>query len=240
MAIDASHAAKQGNRTFSVEVRSEGERPMLLAGDLSELPDALDCAMEWLEREDPERTRDLGIGVYATSDGVREQVWAYPAELDAAVEPRRLVDLFGFDPVAWRTPASDAGGAPRRPTAGDARPSADHSTVFAAALAAAAAWTPELEAEEELPPELDPQTRREGLAAWLGTARLRSLRERFLPLWGDKPTRCCLIFGAVCLWLTLTLLEPAFLVPLLASIAGVWTRRGHRALPATDTVDDWF
>jgi hypothetical protein len=240
MAFDASHAAKQGDRTFSVEVGSDGETPTVLAGDLSELLDALDCAMEWLEREDPERTRDLSIGVYATSDGAREQVWAYPAELDAAVEPRRLVELFGFDPVAWRTPGSEGGGTRLRPTAGDARPSGEHSTVFAAALAAATAWTPELETEEEPALEVDPQTRRDRLEAWLASGRLLSLRERFHALWGDKLTRWCLVFGAVCLWLTLTLLEPAFLAPFLASIAGIWTRRGHHAPPATDAVDDWF
>jgi hypothetical protein len=240
MAIDASHAAKQDDRTFSVEVGSEGETPTVLAGDLSELLDALDCAMEWLECEDPERTRDLSIAVYSTSDGVREQVWAYPAELDAAVEPRRLVELFGFDPVAWRTPGGEAGGASLRSTAGDARPSGEHSPVFAAALAAAAAWTPELEMEEEPAPQDDSQTRRDRLDAWLKTGRLLSLRERFLALWGDKLSRWCLVFGAVCLWLTLTLLEPAFLAPFLASIAGIWTRRGHRVPPATDVVDDWF
>jgi hypothetical protein len=241
MAINASHAAKQDNRTFSVEVGPEGDTPTVLAGELTELLDALDCAMEWLEREDPQRTRDLSIGIFATGDGVREQVWAYPAELDTAVEPKRLVELFGFDPVAWRTPTSEAGGQRLRPTAGDARPASEHSTVFAAALAAAAAWKPELELdEEEDPPEVDSPTMRHRLDARLKTGRLLALRERFLAVWGDKLSRWCLVFGAVCLWLTLTLLEPAFLAPFLASIAGVWTRRGHRAPPATDTVDDWF
>ena len=32
MAINASHAAKQDNRTFSVEVGPEGDTPTVLAG----------------------------------------------------------------------------------------------------------------------------------------------------------------------------------------------------------------
>jgi hypothetical protein len=240
MAVDASHAAKQDDRTFSVEVGSEGETPTVLADGLGELLDALDCAMEWLEREDPDRTCALSIGIYATSDDAREQVWAYPAELDAAVEPKRLVELFGFDPVAWRSPGGETGPA-RNATVRAAKPADDHSPIFAAALAAASSWTPELETSEDLPPEeVDPPALRRRLGSWLANERLLWVRAHFLAFWGDKLSRWCLLFGAVCLWLTLTLLEPAFLAPFLASLAGLWTRRAHRAAPATDAVDDWF
>jgi hypothetical protein len=153
MAVDASHAAKQDDRTFSVEVGSEDETPTVLADGLGELLDALDCAMEWLDREDPDRTCALSIGIYATSDDGREQVWAYPAELDAAVEPKRLVELFGFDPVAWRSAPSEAGVTRSGAVARAARPADDHSPIFAAALAAASSWTPELDTAEELPSE---------------------------------------------------------------------------------------
>jgi hypothetical protein len=241
MAVDASHAAKQDDRTFSVEVGSEGETPTVLADGLGELLDALDCAMEWLEREDPDRTRALSIGIYAASDGVREQVWAYPAALDAAVEPKRLVELFGFDPVAWRSPPGETGVTRSGGVARAARPADDHSPIFAAALAAASSWTPELDTAEELPPEeVDPPAARPRLDSWLKGERMLWVRAHFLALWGDKLSRWCLIFGAVCLWLTLTLLEPAFLAPFLASVAGLWTRRAHHSMPAIDAVDDWF
>jgi hypothetical protein len=74
----------------------------------------------------------------------------------------------------------------------------------------------------------------------LKSGKMVRLREDFLALWDDRPSRWCLILGAVYLWLALTLLEPTFLAPLLASAAAIWSRRGHRAATTTEGVDDWF
>ncbi|MDX6454181.1 MAG: hypothetical protein QOD48_288, partial [Gaiellaceae bacterium] len=43
-----------------------------------------------------------------------------------------------------------------------------------------------------------------------------------------------------CLWLTVTLLEPSFLAPLLVAAAGLWSRRGYRTVIGAQGVDDWF
>jgi hypothetical protein len=69
---------------------------------------------------------------------------------------------------------------------------------------------------------------------------MRRLREEVGEAWNDRPSRCCLILGSIFLWLTATLLEPAFLVSALAAASGLWTRRGHRAAAVPDDVDDWF
>ena len=70
MAIDASHAAKQDDRTFTVELLSGEEPGAVLAAGHREFLDALDSAMEWLEREDPTRTKSASIGIFAIRDGM--------------------------------------------------------------------------------------------------------------------------------------------------------------------------
>lgn len=238
MATDASHAATHDDRTFSVEILSGGQAGTVLAAAVSEFLDALDCAMEWLEREDPARTRSSSIGIFATRDGVREQVWTYPTEAaEAEPETKPLVELFGFDPVAWKAPAGEFDAGRARPTEAEVRPAAAPFTGFVAAVA-------DQEAEVDLPAEperkLGSPPVSERLDAWLKTGNRLRLRDQLLAVWGDKLSRCCLILGVVCLWLTLTLLEPAFLAPLLAAAAALWSRRGHREPPAADGVDDWF
>ena len=108
MATDTSYAAAHDEKAFSVEILSGEEETTVVAEALRDFFEALDSAMDWVEREDPERTQSSSIGIFATSHGVREQVWAYPSEA-AEVErnPTPLVELFGFDPVAWKAPASE-------------------------------------------------------------------------------------------------------------------------------------
>jgi hypothetical protein len=59
-------------------------------------------------------------------------------------------------------------------------------------------------------------------------------------MWVDRVSRCCLLLGLVSLWLTLTLLEPAFLVLFAASAASLWSRRGHCPAPANTGLDEPF
>ena len=80
MAMDTSHAATHDEKAFSVEILSGEEETTVVAEALRDFFEALDSAMDWVEREDPERTQSSSIGIFATSHGVREQVWAYPTE----------------------------------------------------------------------------------------------------------------------------------------------------------------
>jgi hypothetical protein len=222
MAINASHAAKQGNRTFTVEVLSAGETATVLATALRDYLDAVDCAMEWLRREG-HTSPSPRLAIFATSDGLREQVWAYPPE-GAEVEPKRLVDTFGFDPVAWNPPTREV--SPVRTQ----MPRREATTSVTAQLSLRTAPLPEVE-----PPPVPEQraTRR------LPVSGLR-LREEIHAVWEDRPSRWCAILGPIFLWLSVTLVEPAFLLPVLAAGMNLWLRHGRRAAVAPDGVDDWF
>jgi hypothetical protein len=230
MATDASHAATHDDKTFSVEVLSGGETATVLAVALSDYFDALDRAMEWLEREDPERTGSSRIGIFATSDGVREQVWAYPSEPGSSAEnTKRLVELFGFDPVTWKPPPGefDAARARRTQRERELEPAPEGLAGFAAAV-------------EESPPEIHSPRPSERLDSWLSSGTRLRLRQDFLAVWDDQRSRWCLVLGVICLWLTVTLLEPSFLAPLLVAAAGLWSRRGYRTITVAGDVDDWF
>jgi hypothetical protein len=228
MAVDSSHAARHDDKTFSVELLSGGETATVLAASLSDYFDALDRAMEWLEREDPERTRSSSIGIFASSDGVREQVWAYPSEAGSSAEDtKRLVELFGFDPVAWKPPP-EFSAARAWPPQREREPVPESLVDFAAAV-------------EESPVAVYSPPPSERLDTWLRSGMRLRLRKDFLAVWDDRRSRWCLVIGLVCLWLTVTLVEPLFLAPLLAAAAGLWSRRAQRAAAVgAESADDWF
>ena len=227
MAIDASHAAKYDGRTFSVEVLSSEEPATVLAAALSDYLDAVDCATEWLEREDPARTKVPSVAIFATTHDSREQVWAYPPESGngAEVEPRRLVDVFGFDPVTWNPPVAKPNLEPGRPA--ERQPTRSDEPVA------------KLRTAPLVDVDLEPANGR--FEAPRTDGARRRLREELGAAWGDRLSKWCLILGPVFLWLALTLSEPAYLVPFLAAAAALWSRRGRRAAAvAADGVDDWF
>jgi hypothetical protein len=231
MAVDTSHAARHDDKTFSVEVLSGGETATVVAAALTDYFDALDRAMGWLEREDPERTGNRRIGIFALSDSVREQVWAYPSEPGSSVEDtKRLVELFGFDPVSWKPPPGEFDAARARPQQREREPEPAPeglAAVFAAAV-------------EESPTELESRPRSDRLDSWLRSGMRLRLRQDFFAVWDDQRSRWCLVLGVICLWLTVTLLEPSFLAPLLVAAAGLWSRRGYRTVIGAQGVDDWF
>jgi len=101
MAIDASHAAKYDDRTFSVEVSLDGEPATVLAAALSDYLDAVDCATEWLEREDSRRTKSSRASRSLRQPTAPRAGLGLPAGARGrcTVAPKRLVDVFGFDPV---------------------------------------------------------------------------------------------------------------------------------------------
>jgi hypothetical protein len=72
--------------------------------------------------------------------------------------------------------------------------------------------------------------------------RLNDRAEHWLNLgeqvWHDRVGRVCVILTVAFLWLTAALVEPAFLLLLLAAVGGLWYRLRH--LPVEEPVDDWF
>jgi hypothetical protein len=232
MAIDAGHAAPQGDRSFSVEVVSEGETATVLAGALTDFFDAVECAMDWLEREDPASSRSACVAIFATRGGEREQVWAYPAEEGARgpAEATELVQLFGFDPLRWKPSFDTVAVEPRRVPERPSSPARMPSEAFVAAVADA---LPEEDSSQS------PGTPRDAAARAIHVLRFR-LRQEILTVWGDRLSRWSLVLCAISLWLMITFLEPAFLAPLLAAAVSLWSRRGQRPAAASYVVDDWF
>jgi hypothetical protein len=250
MATDVRHAATQDDKKFSVEVRTE-RGTVVVAEALSEFLDAFDSAMEWLEREDPERTQSLTMGIFATHAGVAQQVWAYPAEASAhaAEKTTSLVNVFGFDPVAWRPQAREFDVARSRP----------HHEPSPASFRATSGTEHDVEAagdDVEVDPEADEvygaaldasdpaaagsSTLVERLEAWLARSSRLQLGRTFRVFWADRVSRTWLILGAILLWLGVTLLAPEFLAPLPGVVLGLWICRARRAAPSADTADDWF
>jgi hypothetical protein len=50
-------------------------------------------------------------------------------------------------------------------------------------------------------------------------------------------SRWCLLAAVAFLWLTVTLGAPELVIPLAASAAGIWLRRGKRAEAASESAD---
>jgi hypothetical protein len=54
--------------------------------------------------------------------------------------------------------------------------------------------------------------------------------ERVLPgVWADRVSRCCLLAAFAFFWLTVTLTAPVLVLPLGASVAGIWLRGDQQA-----------
>ena len=66
-----------------------------------------------------------------------------------------------------------------------------------------------------------------------------SIVETMVLAWNDRAARGCLVVAALSFWLTVTLTDPTFLIPLLASISALWLLH-HRRSPANTDPDDWL
>jgi hypothetical protein len=115
MAIESRHAATQNRRSYAVRLLSAPAGPVDLAEGFTEFLDATDFALEWLDQADPVRERVLELVILEIRAGENKEVWRYPAAQQR--DPQRLVELFGFDPVAWKAGAryESAGVPPARP-----------------------------------------------------------------------------------------------------------------------------
>ena len=114
MANETRHAAWQTERHFAVRLLPEEGDPTELADGLGDFLEAVDFAVEWLAREDPERTGTASLAIFETSNGEAEKVWAYPP--DASPEGAPLMKIFGFDPVNWKAASDEY--SPREPALG--------------------------------------------------------------------------------------------------------------------------
>ena len=68
--------------------------------------------------------------------------------------------------------------------------------------------------------------------------RLERSKGLLSAVWADRLSRVCALAGATSIWVTVTLTEPAFVVPLLAAAFGIWFLRGRRAELREAAVDD--
>ena len=114
MANETRHAAWQSERSFAVRLLPEEGDPTELVDGLGDFLEAVDFAVEWLAREDPERTGTASLAIFETSTGEAEKVWAYPP--DDSPDGSPLMEIFGFDPVNWKAASSEY--SPREPALG--------------------------------------------------------------------------------------------------------------------------
>jgi len=111
MAGESRHAAWQKERSFAVKLLPEQGPPADLASGIPEFLDAVDFAFDWLDREDPSRRGRPSLAIFETGDGEVEAVWSYPP---APPEGPALVELFGFNPVTWKSSVRDYSAVERR------------------------------------------------------------------------------------------------------------------------------
>jgi hypothetical protein len=265
MATEASHAAWHTQRRFAVRLLAEPGPARDLADELPDLLSAIDLAVDWLDREDLSRDRDIRLAVVETRDGVPTEVWTYPPTHEPSAG-QELVQRLGFNPAAWRPPTQTNPGTrptgtrthtpsqppervtphthdpeppppPYPPVASS--PTAQPETANDAThIRIAQPTTPAARAAAPaiLTDNLDiDNAGRPKRPAWPAARWIAATIEL---TWDNRASRCCLIIAAASLWLAVALTEPIFLITLLASIAGLWTLRRHQT-PTTDP-DDWL
>jgi len=232
MANETSHAAWQTERRFAVRLLPEEGDPTELAGGLGDFLEAVDFAVEWLTREDPERTGTASLAIFETSIGEGEKVWAYPP--DGPPDDAPLMKIFGFDPVTWKSPSSEY--SPREPALGTfftrppeqpARPQEPRAVPVAPRPARIAPPPPAVVAatHEEPPPPARPRLRpRRALAA----------------AWDDHIARGFLFLAAVSFWLAVAFSSAAVLAFVLVAVSGLWWRRDKLIAAADADSEDWL
>jgi hypothetical protein len=247
MAVDVRHAAWQPQTRFAVRLLAESGAETELASSLPDLTAATEFALEWLNREDPEREGKVHLAIVRADDDGARTVWVYPP---AERSPGRdLVALFGFNPATWQPqslhrpprpePRRSLGGLlEHRPELGSGR--GQESTAAPgprAVLAPRARRFEPVAAGESDAGERSPVARKTPRTqhdwALLGRAVAAALRES----WDDLLSRVLLVVAAFSTGFALALLEPAFLVLSLSTLAALWVRR--RRLAEDDPGDDF-
>lgn len=229
MARDTRHAAWHDKREFSVRlIAADGAARDLITG-FTEFLAAVDFVTEWLDREDPSCEGDEKLVILQTENGVSAEVFSYPPSDEADVS-LGLVQRYGFDPAALRFRPND-NPKPKLDKLSHriARPpEPTRSLVIAPEVSPTRPESSVEVAESPLPrPRPNPWTTRHPIGVLL---RL---------MWKDRASRGCLVIAALSIWLTVTLVDPTFLLPLLASATALWFLHHRRPFPESDP-DDWL
>jgi hypothetical protein len=230
MADETRHAAWQSERSFAVRLLPEEGEPTELVDGIGEFLEAVEFAVEWLGREDPDRTGTASLAIYETTRGEAEKVWAYPP--DDVVEGEPLLKIFGFDPVTWK-PGSE-GYVPREPALG---------TFFTRPPEGA---PPPLPAPQYVPPP--PAPRREPAPVFVAPepeepppARPHVRPRRALSAaWADPVARSLLFLAGFTFWLAIAFGDSGGLLFVLVALSGLWWRRDKLVGLAETEADDWL
>jgi hypothetical protein len=225
MARDTRHAAWQDKREFSVRlIAADGAARDLITG-FTDFLAAVDFVTEWLDREDPSCTGEERLVIVQLEGGVGAEVFSYPPsdEHDLSLD---LVQKYGFDPAALRF-----------------RPN-EHPKPRLDKLSNRIARPPEPSSSVPVTPEVPPaRAEPPATVAELPHAKVRTTRLGVFVLlrlmWDDRASRSCLVIAALSLWLTATLADPTFLLPLLTSGTALWFLQHRRPFPEPDP-DDWL
>lgn len=247
MAPETRHAAWHDERSFAVRLLPEEGDPTELVSGLGDFLEAVDFAVEWLAREDPERTGTAGLAIFETRGGEAEKVWAYPP--DQPPEGEQLTKIFGFDPVNWKPAGAEF--AHSGPARGTFFPRALETAPPVNSRSARARSAPRALPSPPQPTVVAPEDgaarvpSRAGVAAEDPAAPVPS-RTRLEPrmvlaaAWADRVSRACLLLAGVALWFSLALADPSFLVLLLVALSGLWWRRDKLVGTAETDGDDWL
>jgi hypothetical protein len=240
MASNARHAAWQTERRFTVKLYPVEGSQTELACDLTDFLDAVDCAFEWLNAEDPARTGSTTLAIVETHDGASEEVWTYPP---APSNTELLIGRLGFNPVTWA-------GVPDYSVAAHKSRLRERVASTASRLPLEAPSTPwvssaiEVERAPAPAPKLAltaPPPVRATVPADVRTTARKWIRTNGRIAWDDRSSRVLLILAGATLWFTIGLADPTFLIPLAIFVAGLWWRHGHRPEPVADVdADEWL
>jgi hypothetical protein len=265
MASESRHAAWQKERSFAVKLLPEQGPPADLASGIPEFLDAIDFAFEWLNREDPSRRGTPSLAIFETAGDEVEAVWSYPP---APPDGPALVELFGFNPVTWKSGVHQYSAVEaRRPSPAFAATASAVAVPLLPAPRVAEAAVPAddgdeplrlSDAEDEVPVEPAAVPARE----WIGVlhevvaadeeaepvveptlaARLASAAEWTAAAarvaWADRVGRGCLFFAVAALWLSLGLADPVFLALLLVALPTLWWRLQRRGAALAESEGD--
>ena len=256
MANETRHAAWQSERRFAVRLLPEEGDPTELADGLGDFLEAVDFAVEWLAREDPDRTGTSSLAIFATGAGETEKVWAYPPEDSPENGP--LMKIFGFDPVSWK-PASEfahrepalgtfftrapEGMLPRAAVEEEPVPEAAEKVAPAAVLPLPAAPPPIPVAPPQPRPVAPPRPAAAAVRYEEPTAPGRPhLRPRraLAAAWDDTVARSFLFLAAVSLWLAVAFADPGVLAFVVVALSGLWWRRDKLIGMAETDSEDWI
>lgn len=266
MAGETRHAAWQKERSFAVRLLPEEGPPADLARGIPEFLDAVDFAFDWLNREDPSRRGTPSVAIFETAGGEAAAVWSYPP---APPEGPALVELFGFNPVTWKSGVQEYSSAETRRPSPSFAPTVSAITVprppavpQPPAVPTPSPPAPEAAADGPVDALVEPAPvpAREPVAVIHEVVTVdddepvveRTTRAAVMPTrkwigamarvaWADPVARGCIFVAAAALWLSLGLADPAFIALLLVALPTLWWRLRRRggALAEAES-EDWL